>query len=230
MLEPIQKSKRHEEIQKQLKKFILDNNLRPGDRLPSEKDIASQMQVSRNAVREAVKALVAQGIIEIRPGLGTYVKNFSLEDLLTSFVYNFLFYGGSVVELYAVRKQIELGFIKEAVRNITDKDIEELRSILKEMWDKAERGLAFTDEDMSLHQVIFGSVKNESLLQLLHIFNALYKGAPFLSNYTQEEIRQDYQRHVDLVDSIAARDEEETYIRLDRHFVKLKKAGLIGDN
>jgi DNA-binding FadR family transcriptional regulator len=227
LLKPLQKRNRHDEIRKKLLNHILDNKLQPGDRLPSENDISNQLQVSRNSVREALKALEAQGIIEVRPGLGTYVKEFDFDDILTSFVFNFLFTGRSVVELYAIRKKLELGFIKEAVRSVTDRDVRELRSILRKMKDKADRGISFADEDMELHRAIFRSTDNVSLLQLLNIFGALYKGAPFLSNYTPNEIQQDYQRHAALVEAIAARDEDDAFIRLDQHFVKLKKAGLL---
>jgi len=75
---PIKTRKIYEEIVEQLKDMLSRGELRPGDRLPSEREMAESLGVSRASVREALTALEAIGILDIRPGEGTYVKQTSI--------------------------------------------------------------------------------------------------------------------------------------------------------
>src|SRR5947209_14728344 len=73
MYTPIQPSKVYEQIAEQIEKLILSGELRNGDRLPTEREMAEQFQASRTAVREAMKALAQKGLVDMRPGRGTIV-------------------------------------------------------------------------------------------------------------------------------------------------------------
>src|SRR5450755_4904604 len=73
MYTPIQSVKAFEQIAVQIEKRILDGDLRNGDRLPTERELAEQFQVSRTAVREAMKILAQKGLVDMRPGRGTIV-------------------------------------------------------------------------------------------------------------------------------------------------------------
>jgi GntR family transcriptional repressor for pyruvate dehydrogenase complex len=63
----------YEVVVERLQKLVIDGQLKEGDRLPSESDLARQFGVSRTAIREAIKSLVEQGVVVVRPGSGTYV-------------------------------------------------------------------------------------------------------------------------------------------------------------
>jgi len=73
MYTPIQSIKVFERVAEQIEKRILDGELRSGDRLPTERDLAEQFHVSRTAVREAMKILAQKGLVDMRPGRGTIV-------------------------------------------------------------------------------------------------------------------------------------------------------------
>ena len=73
MYAPIQSVKVFERVAEQIEKRILDGELRVGDRLPTERELAEQFQVSRTAVREAMKILAQKGLVDMRPGRGTIV-------------------------------------------------------------------------------------------------------------------------------------------------------------
>jgi len=74
MLKPLKRRKLHDSITEEVLKFIEDNRLQSGDRLPSERFFCEQLQISRASFREAMKMLESYGVIEIRPGSGMYVK------------------------------------------------------------------------------------------------------------------------------------------------------------
>ncbi|HSF80496.1 MAG TPA: FadR/GntR family transcriptional regulator [Anaerolineales bacterium] len=75
MYTPIQSARLYEQIVEQIEARILAGDLKPGDKLPSERELAERFGVSRTAIREAVKALTQKGLIEVHPGRGTFVIN-----------------------------------------------------------------------------------------------------------------------------------------------------------
>ena len=88
---PIQPLRRpptlHHSVQQAIRQYIIDNELRAGDPLPSENQLSQQLDVSRNLVREAVRGLEAVGVVDIRRGSGLYVNEFSFEPLLDNLQY-----------------------------------------------------------------------------------------------------------------------------------------------
>src|SRR6516225_7536717 len=73
--EPIQVKRLYEKIVEQIERRILTGELKVGDQLPAERELGEQFHVSRTAVREAVKALREKGLVEVRPGRGTFITN-----------------------------------------------------------------------------------------------------------------------------------------------------------
>jgi len=78
MLEPLKKTRLYEEIIKQLQELIRRGDLKPGDRLPTERELALQLNVSRTAIREALRSMEVMGFIKSRVGGGTYIRQVEL--------------------------------------------------------------------------------------------------------------------------------------------------------
>jgi len=85
MLEPIKKSRLYERIVTQILDMVKNGELKPGDRLPTERELSAQLQVSRTAIREALRAIELMGIIDSRVGGGTYIKEMTLDSLMDPF-------------------------------------------------------------------------------------------------------------------------------------------------
>ncbi|HXV97259.1 MAG TPA: GntR family transcriptional regulator, partial [Anaerolineae bacterium] len=81
MYSTIYSSRLYEQITEQIQKLVMDGSLRPGDKLPPERELAERFGVSRTAVREAVKALREKGLVEIQPGRGTFIINDASEAM-----------------------------------------------------------------------------------------------------------------------------------------------------
>src|SRR5207253_9164354 len=81
-LGPIKSTRIYEEIVRQVKQMIAEGRLKSGDRLPPERDLAEKFVVSRSSVREALRALESLGLVEIRAGEGTVVRQVSVESLI----------------------------------------------------------------------------------------------------------------------------------------------------
>src|SRR5690554_4139090 len=109
----------YQSVQEAIQNYINENDLKPGDPLPAESELARQLQVSRNSVREAVKALESIGILETRRGSGLFVKNFSFDPVLETLPYALLTDIDELVDLLEIRCILEVSMISSAIQMMT---------------------------------------------------------------------------------------------------------------
>lgn len=161
-------------IQDELMALILDRGLQPGDVLPTEPELIEHLGVSRNSVREALKALQALDIVEIRHGYGTYVGRFSLDPLTNGLTFRTLQGIGrdirAIGEILEVREALEDGLIRRVAATIPDDDLADLDRLVTAMTDRAQAGETFPDEDREFHEILYRSLHNQLVSQLLQAF------------------------------------------------------------
>lgn len=210
-------------VQEAIRQFILDNSLRPGDPLPSENELARQLGVSRNSVREAVKGLDSLGIIEARRGSGLFVREFSFEPLLEGLSYGLLFDLQELDELLEIRRVLETGLIAQALDQLPETALAAIQREIEQMRALAEQGTDFPEEDRRFHQLLFENLGNRTLLKLLDIFWLTYRKASKGAELRNTNPLQTYRDHAAIYDAIATRDAEQARIALDRHYAVLKE-------
>src|SRR5689334_712502 len=120
----------YEQIVRQIQAAIRDEGLREGDRLPTERELAETFGVSRSVVREAIKVLAAQGMVESRQGSGLYVRNRPIESVSRAIVLSVLPEGDAVEQLFEFRRLLEADAARLAARRATDEQIERLHDIV----------------------------------------------------------------------------------------------------
>ncbi|MBI4560568.1 MAG: FadR family transcriptional regulator, partial [Candidatus Rokubacteria bacterium] len=106
-VEPIKSTRIYEEIVRQIRTLISEGKLRSGDQLPPERELAESFKVSRTSVREALRALESIGLIEIRAGEGTFVREISVESLIEPLALVILTQREAVGELFEARRLLE---------------------------------------------------------------------------------------------------------------------------
>lgn len=163
----IKPKKINEQVADILYDMIKRGELKPGDRLDSVQQLAENFDVGRSAIREALSALRAQGLIEMKQGEGTYVKQFDASKLHFSFSSAILMNQHDVVNLLEVRKIIELGAVASAAENRTTENIKELKRILEQM--KKSFGDEELEEqtDILFHLTIAKATQNPMLYKLM---------------------------------------------------------------
>ena len=129
---PIKQLRISEEVAEQLKESIVSGHFNPGEKLPPERDLAEQFQVSRLAIREALRKLEHAGFIVIRQGVtgGAYVTDLTFEYLVNAFLDLFLSDKISIPELYHVRLLIEPEVARLAASNTTPEYAQRLKEAL----------------------------------------------------------------------------------------------------
>jgi DNA-binding FadR family transcriptional regulator len=221
-LKPLDTTARYRAVQDELRSYIIDNRMQPGDRLPSETSLATKMGVSRNVVREAVKSLEALGLVEVRVGLGVFVKAADLDDFLTNFAYSLLFDGRSAVELYEIRRRLEHSYAREAVRHLSDESLSEMERLFSEMEQAFREGKEFILQDLALHRTLFHNVGNGTLLKLFDIFGTIYANTRHLFRAQPHDVvAEDLRNHKLLLEALRQRDEDLVVQRLQATFTDL---------
>lgn len=208
----------HATVQETLRSYIEDNGLKAGDPLPPETFLAQQLGVSRNSVREAIKALESLGILETRRGIGVFVKEFSFQPLLDNLAYGLGTGLRDIEELREIRRVLETGLIARTIETIPDEDIAELRAITERMRARALKGESFAEEDQQFHHLLFRCQNNRMLNALIEVFwRAFYKVSDF-ANLANSDPMATWHDHHEIVEAIAGRDVERARARLDEHY------------
>lgn len=174
VLEKIPKSSAHDTIRVQLKEFIMRAELRPGDKLPSESELAHRLQVSRAAIRESLRSLEAVGIIRVEHGRGRYLRQLDMSAITDTLAYALVLDVRSLEDLLAVRRVLEVGFLQYAVARLTDEDLTALRSIVQAMTTSTAEGRPIAADDMSFHRTLYRKTNNDVLMKILDAFWDLF--------------------------------------------------------
>jgi GntR family transcriptional repressor for pyruvate dehydrogenase complex len=167
MYEPIHSSRLYEQIVFQIEERIMSGELECGDKLPSELELAEQFGVSRTAVREAIKALRAKGLVEVQPGRGTFVMDGASQVLRTSLgqVLRINDKGG-LDNLIEIREMLEPKIAALAAERADEEDIEAMEAAIAAMDISIEDADAFIEADLAFHLALAHATKN-ALIPLL---------------------------------------------------------------
>lgn len=202
----------------QIKAMIVGGELRPGDRLPPEKDLAERLGLSRNSLREAIKALEVIRVVDVRRGDGTYVTSLEPALLLEAISFGLdLHNDRSVLELFAVRRILEAHAAGLAAQRV---DAEQIAALADEV--DAVDGATSLDElvahDVRLHRLIATFSGNRYLAGLIESLSANTVRARVWRGLTQEgAAERTLVEHRALVEALAAHDVERASVLASAH-------------
>jgi len=116
-----------------IKDKVFRKELKTGDKLPTERELAENLKVSRTSVREAIRALEVIGLIESRQGAGNYIKNDFEKSLFEPLSVMFMLQESSPKDIFNLREILEMECCKLAVKNVKDYELDKLGAIISEM-------------------------------------------------------------------------------------------------
>lgn len=167
---PVQAPKVFERVAVQIEQRILNGELRSGDRLPTERNLAEQFQVSRTAVREALKILAQKGLVDMRPGRGTMVIDGAHEALQHSLGLVMRLELGEVggsQSLVEVRELLEMEIAALAAERATEREIRALQEAVQVMDESMADADAFIAADNRFHEALAQATQNALILTLV---------------------------------------------------------------
>jgi DNA-binding FadR family transcriptional regulator len=154
--------------------LIEEINVQPGEKIPTEAELASMLGVSRPVIREAVSALEAMGLLVARKGSGRVLHSLKIGTAILLLADYIPPSRKWILDLLSVRQIIESGILPSAAQAITEDDIRHLEDLVSTMENKAKSGEYFGFEDRQFHLMLYKRLNNEIVNMILEVFWNLY--------------------------------------------------------
>lgn len=207
-LEQPRRERLSDQISNQIKKLIISKNIQVGEKLPTERDLASQLSVSRVVIREALRSLEQAGFIEIRPGHagGSFVSNKLYKPLFDS-IYDLLQDGDLTLEhFFQAREAVESFNVELAIQNITPKDLAKLKETNQKLLEDIQEIGKYHFHNMAFH-IKLAEITGNPLLKLvvgalLSILKVIYPNP----RQSVDFVKALHQRHLAIIDAIERKD------------------------
>lgn len=211
-------------VRRAVVQLILDRGLSTGAPLPTETELMSELGVSRNSVREALKALQALDIVEIRHGYGTYVGQASLAPLVDGLTFRTLVAREdddtrALRELLQVREVLEEGLIRRVASSVGDDELDRLSAVVDRMEAAGAAGEFFPELDREFHELLHASLGNALVLQLLDAFWTAFRRVAGVRGWADDPAPAvTAARHREIVTALRSRDAEAARRAMTVHF------------
>lgn len=226
MLEPVKKIRLYETIVKQIQQLILSGRLKSGEKLPPERELAEQLEVSRTSIREALRALEMMGFLESKVGTGggTYVRAMTLESIISPFSRVLLRNDEFIVELLELRLFLEIEVSRLAAMRRDQDDINAMEMAITSMRNDIESGGTGFKGDNAFHEAI-AKAANNRVIQLLQNMcgNLLEVEREEHLKESEVESRRALSQHERILEAIKLGDEELAGEIMSHHIHKISK-------
>ncbi|MGG1597873.1 FadR/GntR family transcriptional regulator [Paenibacillus naphthalenovorans] len=169
---PIKKQKVHEIIIGRIKESIESGKLKPGDKLPAERELAAMFSVSRGPIREAISVLASKGIITVKPGSGIFLNH--NDDLLSLFDSILNDGDHDIFELLELRIGVESYAAFFAAQRRTEEELKRIKSALDQMESSIKRGELAVEEDFAFHTAIIEASHNSLMINTFKLISDMF--------------------------------------------------------
>lgn len=199
-----------EEIAKILRERILKGEYEIRERI-KEKQLAEELRVSRTPIREAIKQLETEGLVESIPNRGSFALGFTKQD---------------IEDIYAVRASVEVLAVRWAASRITEKEIKKLQDEyeIMEFYTSKKDGEKVMEINKKFHEVMYNASRSRFLVQILKSYQEYVQQTRKASVYNDEYLRDILAEHYEIFKAIRERDSdkaaEKTLIHLSNSQVR----------
>ncbi|QOR70540.1 FadR family transcriptional regulator [Ruania alkalisoli] len=194
------------EVARRLLDLFTGGSFEPGTRLPAERQLAATLGVGRSAVREALAALEILGIVQVRPGSGTYLRGTASTLLPRTLRWGLLIGSRSTAELLELRSGLETQVAQLAAIRASEDDLKELRAALDHMRESTGDLAVFARADHDFHDSLATASKNETIVDLLHVVRSLLQVYADRAVHDEASALQALDEHRAVLEAITAQD------------------------
>ncbi|EPR42784.1 GntR domain protein [Desulfovibrio sp. X2] len=205
-----------------LQEMIDSGQLSVGDKLPPERTLAERLGVSRNSVREAIRALAEQGVLESRQGDGTYVREQDEAMLRASFEQAFAAQAKRLEDVLQFRRMVEPDMAALAAANATEREIEEMKILVFDQQRRQLAGADDTDLDEAFHMLLARASGNEVLAAAMAALADMV--AESRSEHLQSPRRRhdSLESHLRIIDAVEKRDATACKRLMEEHLERIE--------
>lgn len=224
MYSPIQSERLYEQIVDRIEHLIMAGELKVGDRLPAERELAEQFGVSRTAVREAVKALREKGLVEIRPGRGTFITNGiqSVARQSLSMLMKFESAEG-YTSLEEVREILEPEIAALAATRVSDADITAMSEAVATMETALDNVDIFVEADLEFHLALAEATRNPIIPILIDSIIDLLREQRKLTGLVSGGLARGQYHHKNILAAVVQRDPQTARQSMQAHLQQVRE-------
>lgn len=200
------------EVIGEILEYIEKNNMKSGDKFPTERELADLLQISRLTLREVLKALEALRVIEIKHGIGIFLKNIQTESSFESLLFKLFSVQGltkkEFTDIIEVRSMIEYVTVLLAAEKITDSDIKNIESLLNTMEDNLKKGINNYEIDTLFHLAIAIASKNFVLTRIIGSIEILISSSKYAYLTDKSRALKSHKQHVNIFNALKEHNKE----------------------
>lgn len=224
LFSPIHSHRAFEQVSTNIKELIFQGILKPGDKLPSETQLASQFNVGRQTIREALRLLELSGFIVIQKGGtgGPTISNTVLNRIGDLFLDAFRSRNITIEDLTVARLEIERMVLNHALRNMEEADLLALHENIKEAKQKIDSGLLATEENIQFHKLLAKASKN-------HVFVIVLEAIMTLVGDLLSQIGPNFETsdnvvrfHEGILEALESKDRERAFDLCEKHLLEVR--------
>jgi GntR family transcriptional repressor for pyruvate dehydrogenase complex len=207
----------------QIRRLITSHTFAPGQKLPSERELAELLGVSRPSLREVILALSALGVLETQHGRGTFVSSLSADVLALPLALILEVNQDALHNLFEVRLMLEAGAAESAARQISETaldDLIEIRARARRALDDIE---AFVDCDIAFHHAIHEASGNRLLLALMDSLTALGRQSRLITARTRGVRESTLKEHQAIIVALKRRDAASAGVAMRQHLAHVAR-------
>jgi GntR family transcriptional repressor for pyruvate dehydrogenase complex len=197
--------------------LFTSGRITPGTRLPPERQLAATLEVGRSAVREALAALEILGVVDVRPGSGTYLRGSASELLPQTLRWGLLLGERSTADLLELRSGLEIFVARLAAERLDERQLASLGRHVDRMRDAAGDLKAFVKADLAFHHELADDVGNALLLDLLQVVRSLLRVWADRAVQDEAEVQAAIEEHAAVHRALVARDPDAAATAMAAH-------------
>jgi GntR family transcriptional regulator, transcriptional repressor for pyruvate dehydrogenase complex len=220
--ETVRRDKVYEGVARQIERLIL-KRLQPGDKLPSERELAETLRVSRSSIRDAIRSLELMGMVEPRQGAGTIVREISSESLVNPLANAIKRKEELIGELLDFRKMLEPQLAARAATRVSPNQISEMEQILERQEQKLRDGESAIVEDSEFHYAIALASGNSVVLKVLDTLMDLLRDSRERSLQVEGRPQKSLIAHRRILAALKRHDREAAKLAMRRHIENVEK-------
>ena len=218
----VQRRKLYQDIVGQIGELIREGVLRPGDRLPPERDLAERLQVSRSSLREAMRTLELQGLVVSRPGAGTFVSTGSLDGLISIIASSLANSGDAQGDIFEVRHLLEPEIAALAARRATEEDMGRMIVALEQQEAQLTRGETGVEGDTTFHFAMAQATQNWALVKVISTISDILSKSRDQTLHTPGRPERSLASHKQILDTIRRCDPEGARSAMEHHLLEVE--------
>jgi GntR family transcriptional regulator, transcriptional repressor for pyruvate dehydrogenase complex len=205
-LYPINRTLVVDEVVDRLIRIVINENLKPGDKLPTERELVARLNISRSSLREAVKTLCAVGALEVKRGSGIYVGHSDTSILAKPLAWSLILSQSSVDQAIEARSVIEVTLAGWAAERCTEEDLSVMSELLEKLEKNENDKEAYVEYDLQFHFAIAKAAKNSMIFQVFIIFQQLLRVWMATTYQETKGAKDSMNMHRQLFEAIQSRD------------------------